>query len=67
MDKVSFLVDPQSRPSKVHVLMDNTSGGLQVGATGSLELVRVRSTGEQLVSKLFKTINYYRDRCVCFR
>jgi RND family efflux transporter MFP subunit len=39
VDKVGVLVDPQSKTLKVHVLIDNTSGDLQVGATGSLELV----------------------------
>jgi len=39
VDKVGVLVDPQSKTLKVHILIDNSSGDLQVGTTGSLELV----------------------------
>lgn len=39
VDKVGVLVDPQSKTLKVHILIDNPSGDLQVGATGSLELI----------------------------
>jgi RND family efflux transporter MFP subunit len=38
VDKVGVLVDPQSKTLKVHILIDNSSGDLQVGTTGSLEL-----------------------------
>lgn len=40
VDKVGVLVDPQSKTLKVHILIDNSSGDLQVGTTGSLELVQ---------------------------
>lgn len=40
VDKVGVLVDPQSKTLKVHVLIDNPDGALQVGTTGSLEPVR---------------------------
>ena len=40
VDKVGVLVDPQSKTLKVHILIDNPSGDLQVGTTGSLELVQ---------------------------
>lgn len=38
VDKVGVLVDPQSKTLKVHILIDNPRGDLQVGTTGSLEL-----------------------------
>ena len=40
IDKVGVLVDPQSKTLKVHVLIDNPDGILQVGTTGSLEPVK---------------------------
>ncbi len=39
VDKVGVLVDPQSKTLKAHVLIDNPRSDLQIGATGSLELV----------------------------
>lgn len=39
VDKIGVLVDPQSKTLKVHVLIDNPRSDLQIGATGSLELV----------------------------
>ena len=39
VEKVGVLVDPQSKTLKVHILIDNPRGDLQVGATGSIELI----------------------------
>ena len=39
IDKVGVLVDPQSKTLKVHILIENPRHELQVGVTGSLELV----------------------------
>lgn len=40
VDRVGKLIDPRTKTKKVYVLIDNSSGGLEVGMTGSLQLQR---------------------------
>ncbi len=39
VEKVSNLIDPSSRTKRIHVLIDNTDGALQVGMSGALNPV----------------------------
>jgi hypothetical protein len=38
IEKVSSLIDPASKSKRVHVLIDNPDGKLQVGMSGTLNL-----------------------------
>jgi RND family efflux transporter MFP subunit len=40
VDRIGKLIDPKSRTKRVYLLIDNSSGQLEVGMTGSLELVK---------------------------
>jgi RND family efflux transporter MFP subunit len=39
IEKISSLIDPASKSKRVHVLIDNSAGKLQVGMSGSLQLI----------------------------
>jgi len=39
IEKISSLIDPASKSKRVHVLIDNAAGKLQVGMSGSLQLI----------------------------
>jgi hypothetical protein len=45
IEKISGLIDPASKSKRVHVLIDNPKGKLEVGMSGALSL-----TGQQKVS-----------------
>jgi RND family efflux transporter MFP subunit len=40
VDRIGKLIDPKSRTKRVYLLIDNSGGELEVGMTGSLQLVK---------------------------
>jgi multidrug resistance efflux pump len=40
VDRIGKLIDPKSRTKRVYLLIDNSEAGLEVGMTGSLQLVK---------------------------
>ncbi len=40
VDRIGKLIDPKSRTKRVYLLIDNSAAGLEVGMTGSLQLVK---------------------------
>ncbi|MEW6351527.1 MAG: efflux RND transporter periplasmic adaptor subunit [Thermodesulfobacteriota bacterium] len=44
IDKMSSLIDPGSKSKRIHILIDNPAGTLQVGMSGSVTLDNTRKT-----------------------
>ena len=47
IDKISSLIDPASRTKRVHILIDNRDGRLQVGMSGSVGLSQSKKVSRQ--------------------
>jgi len=47
IDKISSLIDPASRTKRVHILIDNSDGRLQVGMSGSVALDKSKKVSQQ--------------------
>jgi membrane fusion protein (multidrug efflux system) len=47
IDKISSLIDPASKTKRVHILIDNIQGRLEVGMSGSVNLLEKRSASSK--------------------
>ncbi len=46
IDKISSLIDPASKTKRVHILIDNIQGKLEVGMSGSVNIVEKKSVSK---------------------